>query len=152
MIKMLREAQWGREVAKMREEILAWRNRDCCCVICFNDSEALRDFFLVTTSRIRDKKKLPSGRRRNIASWSRKRQEQRCQTEIEATNPCHLFFPYPLLFIRRYYCFINNVAINLVYVGGAGVLHSKLNVLLTTACRNRVIRGNRWVFSINKSL
>ena len=57
MIKMLREAQWGREVAKMREEILAWRNRDCCCVICFNDSEALRDFFLVTTSRIRDKKK-----------------------------------------------------------------------------------------------
>ena len=81
-------------------------------------------------------------RRKNIASWSRKRQEQRCQTEIEATNPCHLFFPYPLLFIRRYYCFINNVAINLVYVGGAGVLHSKLNVLLTTACRNRVIRGN----------
>ena len=81
MVKMRRAARAavgsGREVAKMREGILAGRNRDCCCVIWFNDSKALRHFFLVTTSRIRDKKKLPSGRRRNIASWSRKRQDLR---------------------------------------------------------------------------
>ena len=107
MVKMRRAARAavgsGREVAKMREGILAGRNRDCCCVIWFNDSKALRHFFLVTTSRIRDKKKLPSGRRRNIASWSRKRQDLRAPDGNWGHKSLpFVFLAWEVLFLRPY--------------------------------------------------